>query len=79
MPRPKPVYDAPAEVLVVLINESIYGPPERRLAAKFILDCLRRYRTPDEVAGCLHELEAQALLDIAKEARKLASALDLIA
>ena len=38
-------YDATDEVLVYLITMD--GSPERRFAAKFILDCLRKCQTPN--------------------------------
>lgn len=72
-------YEAPDGVLVYLIDQTVNGPPERRLAAHFILDCLRTYRTREETAKCLDELEDHALLDIAPDARELASHLGLIA
>ena len=73
-----PQYLIPDGVLVVLIRETVNGSPERRLAAKFILDCLRRQRFKDELGECIDELEHQSLLDIAAEARTLALSLKLI-
>lgn len=75
----RPHYEAPDGVLVYLIGQTVNGSLERRLAANFILDCLRSYRTREETAACLDELEDHALLDIATDARELASSLGLIA
>jgi hypothetical protein len=83
--RPAPIapsqsrYEAPDGILVYLINQTVNGSPERRLAAEFVLDCLRSYRTREETAMCLDELEDHVLLDIATDARALASSLGLIA
>jgi hypothetical protein len=63
---------------VILIAESVNGPPARRLAAKYLLDCLRRSATRDELAARIEELEQQVLLDdVVTEARGMASALGL--
>lgn len=66
-------------MLIYLIDETVNGPPERRLAAKFILDCVRRYRAREDIEACLNELDDHALLNIAADARELASSLGLIA
>jgi hypothetical protein len=66
-------------VLVILIAESVNGPPARRLAAKYLLDCVRRSATRDEIAVCIDDLERQVLLDdVVTEARGMATALGLI-
>ena len=65
----QPRYEAPDGVLVYLINQNVNGSPERRLAAHFVLDCLRSHRTPEETAVCLDELEEHALLDISPPTR----------
>ena len=71
-------YAASDDVVVYLINQAVNGSPERRLAARFILDRLRTYQTPEELAGCFHNLEDLAILDVAKDARELATSLGLI-
>jgi hypothetical protein len=76
--RDQPKYGATEEVLVLLINQSVNGPPEQRLAAKFVLNCLRSFHTKPEISACLDHLECEALLDIAGEARRLASEYHLI-
>ena len=60
-------------VLVYLISESVNGALRRRLAARYILDCLRSYRTPEETEACLHELEETALLQLADDVREMRS------
>jgi hypothetical protein len=69
---------ASEDALVFLINESINGSPERRLAAKFLLGCLRNFQSPDEIAECIDDLEKDAILDIATDARQLAFGLGLL-
>ena len=71
-------YGASDEVLVYLIHQTMDGSPERRLAANFILDCLRKYQKREEIEGCIHELADKALLDVASEARELAMKVGLI-
>jgi hypothetical protein len=71
-------YAAPDDVLVYLINEYMNGTPDRRLAATFILDCLRRYQCLDKMDPCLSELAKQAILDVGPEARSMALSLGLI-
>jgi hypothetical protein len=78
MARDPPDYGAPDGVVVVLISEAVNGSPERRLAARFLLDCLRRGCTKQELATRLDRLEEQALLDVVDAARKLASGLNLL-
>jgi hypothetical protein len=73
-----PQYGATEEVLVLLISETVNGSPQRRLAAKFVLNCLRHHYTKEEMEACLDELEHRALLDIADDARALASSFHLI-
>lgn len=70
-------YEAPDGALLYLINETINGGAGRRLAAHFILDCLRSYRTPEETEACLHELEETALLQLAADVCELTSGLGL--
>jgi hypothetical protein len=70
--------EVPAEALTFLINVTVNGSPERRLAAKVLLDCLRKYRSKAELTECVEELEEKALLDIAGEARQLAASLGLL-
>jgi hypothetical protein len=71
-------YEAPPGVLVYLIGQSVNGARVRRLAAHFILNCLRSYRTPDETVACLHTLEHGTLLDLAADVEKLSLELGLI-
>jgi len=70
-------YAASDDVVVYLINQSVNGSPERRLAAKFILDCLRNYKTREEIEDCIHDLVDHALLDVANDARELAKGVGL--
>jgi hypothetical protein len=65
-------YAASDEILVHLIDQEMNGSSERRLAAKILLDCLRRFDTSEEIAACLHELEDEAILDVTRETRQLA-------
>ena len=71
-------YAASNEVLVFLINQTVNGSPQQRLAAKFILDCLRAFDTSDEIEHCIDELERHAILATAEDARSMASSLGLI-
>jgi len=58
-------------MLVYLINQTINGrSPERPLAAKFILDCLRAYASRAEVETCINQLKRDALLNIEADARE---------
>jgi hypothetical protein len=70
-------YAPPNEVLVYLIKQALDGSPERRVAAKFILDCLRNFRTREEIEACIHQFEEEALLDVGDEARQLAANIGL--
>lgn len=70
-------YAASDNVLVYLIQQSIDGSPERKLAARFILDCLRKCETTEEVEDCIHEMEEAALLDVSNETRQLAKNIGL--
>jgi hypothetical protein len=72
-------YAASDDVVVYLINQSVNGSAERRLAARFILDCLRNFQTRAEIAACIHTLEDEAILDVGREARLLAGDLGLLA
>jgi hypothetical protein len=71
-------YIATDEVLVYLIDRTVNGSLEQKLAAKFILDCLRKFHTSEEIAGCINELEHHAIVAIAEDARSTASSLGLI-
>ena len=70
-------YEAPDGALVYLINETVNGASRRQLAAQFILDCLRSYRTREETEACLHQLDETALTQLAADVRELASGLGL--
>ena len=70
-------YEAPDGALVYLINETVNGGARRRLAATFVLDCLRSYRTREETEACLHELDENSLLQLAADVRELTSNLGL--
>jgi len=65
--------------LVYLIDQTVNAPAERQLAARFVLDCLRARPTREEIRACIEGLENEAILDIARDARQLASSLGLIA
>ena len=56
-------YVATDEVLVYLIKQTMDGSPERRFAAKFILDCLRKCQTHEEIVSCIRDLEEAAIFD----------------
>ena len=72
-------YQMPDEVLVYLINEEVNAPSEsRRLAAKFILDCLRVYATRREIAHRIEDLKTDAILEIAPDVEDLAETVGLI-
>ena len=73
------VYAASGEVLVYLINQTVNGSDEKRVAANFILYCLRVHRTKQEIAHCIDDLEERAILDVARNARSMALSLGLIA
>ena len=70
-------YEASDEALVYLIGQTVNGSPERRLAARFVLDCLRAGHTRGELEECIEGLEAVAILDVATDARDLAASLGL--
>ena len=72
------LYEAAAGDLVYLIGQSVNGHRLRRLSAHYILNCLRSYRTPDEMAACLHALGHSTLRDLASEVEDLASELGLL-
>jgi hypothetical protein len=71
-------YEASDEVVVFLVNEKMNGAAKRRLAADFILYCLRSFHSCEEIADCIDDLEERAIFDVAKDARRLASSLGLI-
>lgn len=72
-------YQMPDEVLVYLINEEVNAATEsRRLAAKFILDCLRVYATRREIVHRIEDLKTDAILEIAPDVEDLAEILGLI-
>ena len=71
-------YQTPEDgVLVYLISASVNGALRRRLAARYILDCLRSHRTPEETEACLHELEETELFQLADDVREMTSKLGL--
>ena len=74
----QPAHGTTDAVLVILIRKTVTGSPEGRLAAKFVLNCVRSFKTRDEVERCLDNLEHEALLDIASEARRLATEYGLV-
>jgi hypothetical protein len=59
-------------------SETVEGSGERRLAAKFILDCLRAHETPHGIAQRIDALEGQSIINIAEETRRLAFDLRLV-
>ena len=71
-------YRAPEGVLIYLIQQTLDGSGERRLAAKFLLDCLRAHETPEAIARCIDDLEHRSILSIANETRRLAADLRLV-
>ena len=66
-------------VLVYLIQQSVDGSPERRLAGQtsFSIAC-GDIGSAEEIEGCIHDLADKALLDVAKDARELALNVGLI-
>ena len=70
--------EASEGVLVYLIGQSISAVQRRRSAARYILDCLRSYRTPEETAACLHHLDHGTLLHLGSDVRELADELGLL-
>jgi hypothetical protein len=71
-------YKAPDPLLLYLIRQTIEGPAERRLAAKFLLECLRTSETPEDIAQFIENLEHRSILAIADETRRLAADLRLV-
>jgi hypothetical protein len=65
-------YAASSEIIVYLISQEVNGSSERKLAAKFLLECLRRFHSREDIAACLNELEGEAMLDVSRETRRLA-------
>ena len=70
--------EASQGVLVYLIGQSLSAVQRRRSAARYILDCLRSYRTPEETAACLHHLDHGTLLHLGSDVRELAAELGLL-
>lgn len=57
--------------MIYLIREMILGvSPERRVAAKYLLECIHRGVALD---GCIEQAEKQAIIDLVSEARNLAN------
>jgi hypothetical protein len=79
VPMGRQLYDheVPAEALTFLIDATINGSHERRLAAKMLLDCLRRYQGRAELARCVEQIEEEAIFDIGDDAQELAAILGL--
>jgi hypothetical protein len=71
-------YAVPEGVLIYLIQQSVDGSAERRLAAKFLLDCLRAQQTTKGIAERIDALEGQSILNITEVTRRLAGELRLI-
>lgn len=71
------IYDLPEEMLTYLIGASVAGTPERQLAAKLLLECLRRFHTKEQVEACLKEIARTSILDIMPESKRLASQVGL--
>jgi hypothetical protein len=71
-------YAASDDVLIYLIGQTVNGSNERRLAAKFILECPRTYDSGDQIAECIDELEDTSHFEVGSEARVLAEDLGLI-
>ena len=70
--------EASEGVLVYLIGQSISAVQRRKSAARYILDCLRSYRTPEETAACLHHLDHGTLLHLGADVRELAAEVGLL-
>ncbi len=70
-------YDAPEDMLVYLIAQTMSREPDRRLAAEFILKCLRINGTPEETEACLNDPDDPELARIAPAVRRLASRIGL--
>lgn len=71
-------YATSDDVVIYLISQSVNGSPEKRLAARFILDCLRTWETPEEFEVCFHNVDDDAILDVAEQAQEMAASLGLI-
>ncbi len=66
-------------VLIELLSESLNGAsPDRRCAAKFLLDSLRAGLAPDDIAEQIKEAEHRAASDFATDARGLAARLGVL-
>lgn len=61
------------DALVYLITQTMSAVPERALAAKFLLDCIRHGHDRDDIVECIEGLELGAILDVASDARELAA------
>ena len=71
-------FETSDQTLAYLIGQSVNGgSPTRRLAAGHILDCLRAGQTREKIEACIEAIEEHAILDIAADARELASSLGL--
>jgi hypothetical protein len=71
-------YEVPDEALTFLIAASVTGPSERQLAAKLLLECLRRHRTSEEIQRCLDEVARVSMFEVAPEAKRLASLVGIL-
>jgi hypothetical protein len=71
-------YEVPDDALIFLIAASVSGPPERQLAAKLLLDCLRQFHTSGEIERCLNEVARISVLDVVPEAKRLASLVGIL-
>jgi hypothetical protein len=71
-------YEVPDEALTFLIATSLSGTSERQLAAKLLLECLRRYRSSDDVQKCLDEVARSSILEVAPEAKRLATMIGIL-
>ena len=70
-------YEVPDEMLTYLIAASVDGPAERQLAARLLLECLRRFRTNEQIEACLEEVARTCILDVVPEAKRLAARVGL--
>ena len=71
-------YEVPDEMLAYLIAASVDGPAERQLAARLLLECLRRFRTNEQIEACLEEVAQTSILEIVPEAKRLASQVGIL-
>jgi hypothetical protein len=71
-------YELPTESVTFLISMSMNGSPERQLAAKLLLECLRRCETVEEIQACMDEVQEHCVLDIAPELKNLAGMVGVI-